>query len=89
MKQLVGYGAPSLEELEATLPASVTMSVQYPSAGAPAFTFPSRDPVKRIDYVMIRPPERWRVVESRVVEEEAASDHRPLLVVLQRLPAKR
>lgn len=51
-----------------------------PSAGD---TYPSDQPTKRIDYVLFRPVDRWRVVEARVIDERVASDHRPLLVVLE------
>ena len=46
-------------------------------------TSPASAPRRKIDYVMYRPGGRWRVVESRVVEEMVASDHRPLLAVLE------
>jgi endonuclease/exonuclease/phosphatase family metal-dependent hydrolase len=49
-------------------------------------TYPSDNPRKRIDYVLCRPAGRWRVVETRVIEEKVASDHRPVLVVLELLP---
>jgi endonuclease/exonuclease/phosphatase family metal-dependent hydrolase len=49
----------------------------------PVLTFPAEEPVRQIDYVLYRPADRWRVVESRVIEEAVASDHRPLLVVLE------
>jgi endonuclease/exonuclease/phosphatase family metal-dependent hydrolase len=49
-------------------------------------TFPSGEPVKWIDYVLVRPAERWEIVEVRVIEERIASDHRPLLAVLRRRP---
>ena len=49
-------------------------------------TFPSGEPVKWIDYVLVRPADRWEVVEVRVIEERFASDHRPLLAVLRRRP---
>jgi endonuclease/exonuclease/phosphatase (EEP) superfamily protein YafD len=39
-----------------------------------------------IDYVMYRPAKRWQVVEVRVLDEPLASDHRPLLAVLRRVP---
>ena len=55
--------------------------------GAPLLlTFPSGDPVKWIDYVLVRPADRWEIVEVRVIEERIASDHRPLLAVLRRRP---
>jgi len=49
-------------------------------------TFPSDHPSRRIDYVLYRPSSEWRVIESRVIEEPEASDHRPLLVVMERTP---
>jgi endonuclease/exonuclease/phosphatase family metal-dependent hydrolase len=50
-------------------------------------TYPAGEPVKWIDYVLVRPAERWQVVEVRVLEERVASDHRPLLAVLRRIPS--
>lgn len=50
-------------------------------------TFPSAAPERRIDYVFLRPADRWKVVSVRVVDESVASDHRPLLVELELLPA--
>ena len=46
-------------------------------------TWPSQEPKTKIDYVFFRPPDAWRVVEQYVVNESVASDHRPLLVVLE------
>ena len=37
----------------------------------------------RGDYVLFRPAESWRVIESRVIDDRLASDHRPLLTVLE------
>jgi endonuclease/exonuclease/phosphatase family metal-dependent hydrolase len=55
--------------------------------GAPSLlTYPSDTPTKWIDYILVRPTEHWEVVEMRVIEERIASDHRPLLAVLRRLP---
>ena len=59
------------------------------SARVPQPTFPSSSPRRRIDYVLFRPASRWRVLESRVIEEKVASDHYPLLVVLELLPEKK
>jgi len=50
------------------------------------FTFPSDDPVRQIDYVMCRPSNRWKVVGSRVLNVTVASDHRPIMAVLEWLP---
>jgi endonuclease/exonuclease/phosphatase family metal-dependent hydrolase len=49
-------------------------------------TYPSDTPRKWIDFVLVRPAERWQVVEVRVLEESIASDHRPLLAVLRWMP---
>lgn len=53
------------------------------SAVTPAPTYPAGKPTVRIDYVLYRPADRWRVIESRVIDEQIASDHRPLLTVLE------
>ena len=48
-----------------------------------SFTFPSDKPVRRIDYVLLRPAAAWRVIETAVVNEPVASDHRPVLAVVE------
>jgi endonuclease/exonuclease/phosphatase family metal-dependent hydrolase len=53
------------------------------SAADPSPTAPTGRPRSRVDYVFFRPAESWRVIESRVIDEPVASDHRPLLVVLE------
>lgn len=55
------------------------------SAASPesAMTFPAGRPVRRIDYVMLRPAAAWHVIETSVVNEPVASDHRPLLAVVE------
>jgi len=49
-------------------------------------TFPSSGAVDAIDHVFVRAANRWRVIEVRVIDEPIASDHLPLLVVLEWLP---
>ena len=46
-------------------------------------TIPVREPARQIDYVLFRPAERWKVIETKVLDEPVASDHRPLLAVLE------
>ena len=46
-------------------------------------TYPSDNPDKKIDYILYRPANRWKVIETRVIDERIASDHRPVLTVLQ------
>ena len=52
-------------------------------------TFPADKPDRRIDYVMYRPANKWKVVEVRVLDEAVASDHRPVLTVLRRVDSPR
>ncbi len=46
-------------------------------------TYPSDRPVKKIDFILFRPASRFRVIEETVLDEPVASDHRPVLVVLE------
>ncbi|MCK5850964.1 MAG: endonuclease/exonuclease/phosphatase family protein, partial [Kiritimatiellae bacterium] len=50
------------------------------------YTVPVNNPSKQIDYILCRPLERWRTVETKVINETVASDHRPILAVLELLP---
>ncbi len=38
---------------------------------------------RRVDHVLARPAGRWRTVDSQVIDDTVASDHRPVLVVLE------
>lgn len=49
----------------------------------PMPTFPVAEPTRQIDYILVRPSNRWRVVEVRVLDEKVASDHRPIFAVLE------
>jgi endonuclease/exonuclease/phosphatase family metal-dependent hydrolase len=40
-------------------------------------------PQSSIDYVLTRRSDPWRIVEVNVVEELVASDHKPILVILE------
>jgi endonuclease/exonuclease/phosphatase family metal-dependent hydrolase len=42
------------------------------------FTFPADSPREEIDFVFAGPATRWEVLESTVVDERVASDHRPV-----------
>jgi endonuclease/exonuclease/phosphatase family metal-dependent hydrolase len=54
----------------------------------PLPTIPVSRPLRQIDFVLVRPAARWRVVETRVLEEAVASDHRAVLAVIEWLPSK-
>jgi endonuclease/exonuclease/phosphatase (EEP) superfamily protein YafD len=55
-------------------------------AAPPDLLQPASLPRPRIrgDYVLYRPATAWRVVESSVIDDRVASDHRPVFAVLQR-----
>lgn len=58
-------------------------SFTVPSKGEDHLTFRSDRPDREIDFIVYRPGERFRVIESRVIDEPVASDHRPVLLVLE------
>ncbi len=73
-------------DLNAT-PETETMRILY-KAWTPSFsentpTYPAVNPKIKIDYILYRPANRWRVIETKVIEEDIASDHRPVLSVLE------
>jgi endonuclease/exonuclease/phosphatase family metal-dependent hydrolase len=51
--------------------------------GKGLLTFPADEPRRQIDYILFRPADRFRVVEAKVIEEKVASDHRPVLAVME------
>jgi endonuclease/exonuclease/phosphatase (EEP) superfamily protein YafD len=53
------------------------------AAGQQILTSPAGAPRAKIDYIFYRPAARWRVIESRAIDEKIASDHRPLLTVFE------
>jgi endonuclease/exonuclease/phosphatase family metal-dependent hydrolase len=72
------------------LPESETMRFLFrdwtPSSVNFEPTIPSTSPKSKIDYILYRPEYRWRVIESRVIDERIASDHNPVFTVLELLP---
>ena len=56
------------------------------AAGQHFFSIPSGRPTSKIDYILFRPATRWRTVETRALGEAVASDHRPVLAVLELKP---
>lgn len=46
-------------------------------------TVPVSKPIRQIDFILVRPEGRWKVIESRVLPEAIASDHRAILSVLE------
>lgn len=72
-------------DLNAT-PDSGTLKELHPrwtrSNDQPAPTIPVDKPTHQIDYVLYRPAARWTAIETRVLDEAVASDHRAVLAVL-------
>ena len=50
----------------------------------PLPTVPVGEPRSQIDFVLFRPASTWRTAEARVLDEAVASDHRAILVVVER-----
>lgn len=46
-------------------------------------TFPVDKPVRQIDHILVYPPARWRIVETRVLDDAVASDHRAVLSLVE------
>lgn len=51
----------------------------------PKLTFPSDNPIKKIDYVMYYPKQNWKVVSKETICDTIASDHCAYLVTLELL----
>jgi endonuclease/exonuclease/phosphatase family metal-dependent hydrolase len=64
----------------AAQPAFVPPAAAAPQRGPGG---PNRGFGFRSDYVLARPAGSWRAVETTVLDETVASDHRPVLVVLE------
>lgn len=59
------------------------LALEIAKPAAARLTYPSPVPVKEIDFVFASPRDGWRVHEVRVVAETLASDHRPVLAVIE------
>ena len=53
------------------------------SNGDGSLTCPADEPRTKIDHVLVKPAERFRIVEAKVIDERMASDHRPVVVKLE------
>jgi endonuclease/exonuclease/phosphatase family metal-dependent hydrolase len=56
------------------------------TGNGPLPTVPALVPRLQYDHILVTPADRWRVVSVRVLDEPEASDHRPILAVLEFLP---
>ncbi len=67
---------------------SITILKKYWSDSVgdkPEPSYPSDNPVKKIDYILFRPAEKWEAVENRTICDEVASDHCAVFSVLKLL----
>lgn len=75
-------------------PSSVTLTI-LAAAGwtrsntQPMATVPVKSPLRQIDFILFRPEKEWRVIETRVLDEAVASDHRGVLAILHLAPPDR
>jgi endonuclease/exonuclease/phosphatase family metal-dependent hydrolase len=57
-----------------------------PSSGDnPEPTHPSKKPARKIDYVMVAPKGKWKVVDTKVIVDDVASDHCAYMATLELL----
>lgn len=49
----------------------------------PAPSVPSQNPKSRIDYIFYRPAAAFKLLETKVIDESMASDHRPVFAILE------
>jgi len=52
----------------------------------PLPTIPVGQPRRQIDFILFRPADRWKVLETRVLDEAVASDHRAIFSLLEWQP---
>ncbi len=60
-----------------------TLAKQWTIAGPELPTIPSSNPNRQIDFIFYRPSNHWKVIETKVLNEPIASDHRPIFSILQ------
>ena len=46
-------------------------------------TVPVGKPTRQIDFILVRPAARWKVIETKVLDEAVASDHRAIFAILE------
>jgi endonuclease/exonuclease/phosphatase family metal-dependent hydrolase len=65
-------------------PTMVELGKQWTRANqVVAPTIPVKQPTRQIDYVLHRSTAPWRVVDTQVLDEATASDHRPIVATLE------
>ena len=46
-------------------------------------TIPASKPSRQIDYIFVQPKERWKIIESQILDEDIASDHRAIFSIIE------
>ena len=54
-----------------------------PTNAKPMPTVPVGKPTRQIDFILVRPAARWKVIETKVLDEAVASDHRAIFAILE------
>jgi endonuclease/exonuclease/phosphatase family metal-dependent hydrolase len=52
----------------------------------PLPTIPVSKPERQIDFVFVRPAARWNMIDTRVLDEPIASDHLPIVTIIELTP---
>jgi endonuclease/exonuclease/phosphatase family metal-dependent hydrolase len=78
--------AGDLNSVPSSEPAKILGQQWTPAAAGETLTYPANTPRRQIDYIFFRPARTWRVIRVQAVDEPAASDHRPVLAVLEYAP---
>jgi endonuclease/exonuclease/phosphatase family metal-dependent hydrolase len=77
--------AGDLNAIPGSIPINILEEIWTPTCNKenPAPTFPSKEPRIKIDYVMFKPGENWKVIDTKVIKDPIASDHCAYLVTLE------
>ncbi len=52
----------------------------------PLPTIPVTTPTRQIDFVLVGATDAWQVIDTKVIDEPVASDHRPILAIVELEP---
>jgi endonuclease/exonuclease/phosphatase family metal-dependent hydrolase len=53
------------------------------TGGDDLLSYPATKPTKQLDYILFRPGKQFRVIKSVILNEPIASDHRPVMAILE------
>jgi endonuclease/exonuclease/phosphatase family metal-dependent hydrolase len=67
-------------------PPMMKLTEQWTLVSGGLNSFSATQPTTSIDHVLIRNAPQYRATEARVIDEAVASDHRPVVVTIERSP---